>query len=86
MWESDSNTKKSLFSFTLFRLFLFFPRVCDMCDMREIERRRFFPHVMIDDFPCWLRARDLVVISSSVSLIGWRDIPGSDQTDLDLDL
>lgn len=34
--------------------------------------------MMIDDFPCWLRARDLVVISSSVSLIGWRDIPGSD--------
>lgn len=35
--------KKVFFSFTLFRLFLFFPRVCDTCDMRDREKKIFPP-------------------------------------------
>lgn len=75
---NQTQTPKKVFFLLRFFVCSFSFRVYVICDMREIERRRFFPHVMIDDFPCWLRARDLVVISSSVSLIGWRDIPGSD--------
>lgn len=40
------------FSFTLFRLFLFFPRVCDI-ERESREEEDFSPHVMIDDFPSW---------------------------------